>query len=103
MIINVDTVRGMNMESNNRNFDDIIEDYSATWFRAKIVDSENMYPLFTEWCKTDDSIRALKSLIDKILIDRINRSDATVCAVLQSMKVHITTGVEYGIIKDEED
>lgn len=98
MIMNVDTVRGMNMESNNRNFDDIIEDYGATWFRARIVDSENMYPLFTEWCKTGDSIRALKSLIDKI-----NRSDATVCAVLQSMKVHITKGVEYGIIEDEKD
>ena len=96
--MNVDTVRGMNMETSNRNFDDIIEDYSATWFRARIVDSENMCPLFTEWCKTGDSIRALKFLIDKI-----NRSGTTVCAVLQSMKVHITKGVEYGIIKDEED
>lgn len=98
MIINVDTVRDIIMETNNRSFDDVIEDYSATWFRARIVDSENMYPLFTEWCKTGDSISALNSLIDDI-----NRSDTTVCAVLQSMKVHITKGVEYGIIKDEED
>ena len=98
MIMNVDTVRGIIMGMNNRNFDDVIEDYSATWFRARIVDSENMYPLFTEWCKTGDSISALKWLIDKI-----NRSDTTVYAVLQSMKVHITKGVEYGIIKDEED
>lgn len=98
MIMNVDTVRGIIMGMNNRSFDDVIEDYSATWFRARIVDSENGYPLFTEWCKTGDSISALKSLIDKI-----NRSDTTVYAVLQSMKVHITKGVEYGIIKDEED
>ena len=98
MIMNVDTVRGIIMEMNNRSFDDIVEDYNATWFRAKIVDAENVYPLFTEWCKTGDSIRALKFVIDKI-----NRSDTTVYAVLQSMKVHITKGVEYGIIKDEED
>lgn len=98
MIINVDTVRGIIMGMNNRSFDDVMEDYSATWFRAKIVDAENIYPLFTEWCKTGDSIRALKFAIDKI-----NRSDTTVYAVLQSMKVHITKGVEYGIIEDEED
>lgn len=96
--MNVATVRGIIMGMNNRSFDDVIEDYSATWFRARIVDAENMYPLFTEWCKTGDSISALNSLIDDI-----NRSDTTVCAVLQSMKVHITKGVEYGIIKDEED
>lgn len=30
-------------------------------------------------------------------------SDTTLCARLQSMEVHITKGVEYGIIKDEED
>lgn len=98
MIMNVDTVRGMIMGTNNRSFDDVMEEYSATWFRAKIVDAENIYPLFTEWCKTGDSIRALKFVIDKI-----NRSDTTVYAVLQSMKVHITKGVEYGIIEDEED
>lgn len=98
MIMNVDTVRGIIMGMNNRSFDDVIEDYSATWFRARIVDSENMYPLFTEWCKTGDSISALNSLIDDI-----NRSATTLCAALQSMKVHIIKGVEYGIIKDEED
>lgn len=98
MIINVDTVRGIIMGMNNRSFDDVIEDYSATWFRARIVDSENMYPLFTEWCKTGDSISALNSLIDDI-----NRSTTIFCATLQSMEVHITKGVEYGIIEDEED
>ena len=86
------------MGMNNRSFDDVIEDYSATWFRARIVNTENGYPLFTEWCKTGDSIGALNSLIDNI-----NRSDTTLCAVLQSMKVHITKGVEYGIIEDEKD
>lgn len=86
------------MGMNNCSFDDIIEDYSATWFRAKIVDTENMYPLFTEWCKTGDSVSALNSLIDNI-----NRSDTTLCATLQSMKVHIIKGVEYGLIEDEED
>lgn len=98
MIIDVDTVRGIIMETNNRSFDDIIEDYSATWFRAKIVDTENMYPLFTEWCKGKDSVSALNSLIDNI-----NRFDTTLCAVLQSMKVRIIKGVEYGIIEDEKD
>ena len=99
MIINVDTVRGIIMEMNNRRFDDIVEDYSAAWFRAKIVDTENMYPLFTEWCKGGDSISALNSLIDNI-----NHSDATTTlyASLQSMKVHVTKGVEYGIIEDEK-
>ena len=96
--MNVDTVRGIIMGMNNRSFDDVIEDYSATWFRARIVDSENGHPLFTEWCKTGDSISALKFVIDKI-----NRYDTTVCAVLQSMKAHITKGVEYGIIEDEKD
>ena len=86
------------METNNRSFDDIIEDYGATCLRAKIVDTANMYPLFTEWCKGGDSISALNSLIDNI-----NRSDTTLCAVLQSMKVHIIKGVEYGIIEDEKD
>lgn len=86
------------MGMNSRSFDDIIEDYSTTWFRAKITDTENMYPLFTEWCKCGDSISALNSLIDTI-----NRSNTTLCAVLQSMKVHITKGVEYGIIEDEKD
>lgn len=98
MIINVDTVRGMNMEMNNRSFNDIIEDYSTTWFRARITDITNKYPLFTEWCKNGDSIGALNSLIDTI-----NRSDTTLCAALQSMKVHITKGVEYGIIENEKD
>lgn len=97
--MNVDTVRGMNMEkTSNRSFDDIVEDYSATWFRARIVDAENMYPLFTEWCKTGDSISALKSLVNDI-----NRSNTTLYASLQRMKVRITKGVEYGIIEDEED
>lgn len=98
MIINVDTVRGIVMGMNNRSFDDIVEDYSATWFRAEIIDAENIYPLFTEWCKTGDSISALNSLVNDI-----NRSDTTVSASLQKMKVHITKGVEYGIIEDEED
>lgn len=98
MIMNVDTVRGIIMGMNNRSFDDVIEDYSATWFRARIVDSENEYPLFTEWCKTGDSISALNSLIDDI-----NRSATTLFAALQSMEVHITKGVEYGIIEDEKD
>lgn len=89
-------MKGITMEMNNRSFDDIEEDYSATWFRARIVDIENPYSLFTEWCKTGDSISALNSLIDDI-----NRSDTTFCAVLQSMKVHITKGVEYGIIEEE--
>ena len=84
------------METNNRSFNDIIEDYSTTWFRARIIDSENGYPLFTEWCKSGDSISALNSLIDDI-----NRSDTTLCAALQSMKVHITKGVECGIIENE--
>lgn len=98
MIISVDTVRGMNMEMNNRSFDDIIEEYSATWFRARIVDTAYMYPIFTEWCKTGDSINALNSLVNDI-----NRSDTTVFASLERMKVHITKGVEYGIIEDEKD
>ena len=86
------------MGMNNRSFDDIIEECSATWFRARIVDTAYMYPIFTEWCKGGDSVSALNSLIDNI-----NRSDTTLCAVLQSMKVHITKGVEYGIIEDEKD
>lgn len=85
------------MGMNNRSFDDIIEDYGATWFRARIVDSVNMYPIFTEWCKGGDSVSALNSLIDNI-----NRSDTTFYAVLQSMKVRITKGVEYGIIEDKK-
>lgn len=98
MIINVDTVRGMIMGTNNRSFDDIIEEYSATWFRAEIVDAEHVYPIFTEWCKTGDSISALK-----LLVNDINRSDTTISALLQKMKVRIIKGVEYGIIEDEED
>lgn len=86
------------MEVNNRSFDDIVEDYSAIWFRAKIVDTKNMYILFTGWCKGNNSIGALNSLVDNI-----NRSDTALRAVLQSMKVHVTKGVEYGIIEDEED
>lgn len=96
MIINVDTVRGIIMGMNNRSFDDIIEDYSATWVRARIVDIENPYSLFTEWCKTGASISALNSLVDDI-----NRSDTRFCARLQSMKVKVTKGVEYGIIEEE--
>lgn len=86
------------MEMKSLSFDDVIEDYSATWFRARIVDTEHIYPLFTEWCKTGDSISALNTLIDDI-----NRSDTTIHASLQRMKVHVTKGVEYGIIEDEED
>ncbi len=96
MIINVDTVRGIIMGMNDRSFDDIVEDYSATWFRARIVGIENPYPLFTKWCKTGDSIDALNSLIDDI-----NRSNTKFCARLQSMEVHVTKGVEYGIIEEE--
>lgn len=86
------------MVMNNRSFDDIIEEYSATWFRARIVDTEYMYPIFTEWCKTSDSINALNSLVNDI-----NRSDTTISASLERMKVRITKGVEYGIIEDEKD
>lgn len=77
MIIDVGTVRGMIMEMNNRSFDDIIEDYGAAWFRAGIVDAENICSLFAEWCKDADSIGALDSLIDDM-----NRSDTTFYAVL---------------------
>lgn len=86
------------MEMKNLTFDDVMEDYSAIWFRARIVDTEHMYPLFTEWCKTDDSLSALKALMDDI-----NRSDTTIHASLQRMKVHIIKGVEYGIIEHEKD
>ncbi len=96
--MNVDTVRGMNMETNNRSFDDVIEEYSATWFRASIVNAEHMCPIFTEWCKTGDSISALKSLVNDI-----NRSNTTLYASLQRMKVRITKGIEYGIIEDEKN
>ena len=96
--MNVDTVRGIIMGMNNRSFDDVIEEYSATWFRASIADTAYMYPIFTEWCKTADSINALNSLVNDI-----NRSDTTLSASLQSMKVRITKGVEYGIIEDKED
>ena len=86
------------MEMKNLNFDDVMEDYSATWFRARIVDTEHMYPIFTEWSKTGDSISALNSLVNDI-----NRSDTTISASLERMKVRIITGVEYGIIKQKKD
>lgn len=86
------------MGMNNRSFDDIIEDYGATWFRASIVDTENMYTIFTEWSETGDSISALKALVDNI-----NCSHTKVRAYLQSMRVHIIKGVEYGIIEGEKD
>lgn len=86
------------MEMKSLSFDDVIEDYSSTWFRAEIIDAEHVYPIFTEWCKTGDSISALNSLVNDI-----NRSDTTVSALLQSMKVHIVKGVEYGIIEDKKD
>ena len=86
------------MEMKNLNFDDVMEDYSAIWFRARIVDTEHMYPIFTEWCKSGDSISALNSLVNDI-----NRSDATISASLERMKVRIITGVEYGIIEHKKD
>lgn len=86
------------MEMKNLSFDDVMEDYSSIWFRARIVDTERIYPIFTEWCKTGDSISALNSLVNDI-----NRSDTTISASLQRMKVHIIKGVEYGIIEDKED
>ena len=94
--MNVDTVRGIIMEMNNRSFDEIIGEYSVTWVRAEIVDTAISYPLVTEWCKDENSISVLDSLIDDI-----NRSDTTLRASRQSMEVCVTKGVKYGIIKDE--
>lgn len=99
MIINVDTVRGMNMEMNSQNFDKIDSDYVVKWHRAKIFAEGMCYPIFTEWC---EDLPALQNL--RTLVKCINESkDNNMSASIQCMDVNIIRGMIYGLVEDEEE
>ena len=99
MIINVDTVRGMNMEMNSQNFDKIDSDYVVKCHRAKIFAEGMCYPIFTEWW---EDLPALQNL--RTLVKCINESkDNNMSASIQCMDVNIIRGMIYGLVEDEEE
>ena len=97
--MNMDTVRGMNMEMNSQNFDKIDSDYVVKWYRAKIFAEGMCYSIFTEWCKDLPASRNLRTLVRCINESKDNNMSASI----QCMDVHVIKGVIYGLVEDEEN
>ena len=99
MIINVDTVRGIIMEMNNLSFNDIEEQYDETWYRLRIVDVVTKAIVFTEWQRTYPNIQQLKRMRRQLL----DSDDIDLIAYLESMKVKVIKGAQYGRIENADD
>lgn len=102
--MNVDTVRGMNMEMNSQNFDKIDSDYVVKWYRAKIFAEGMRYPIFTEWCEDLPDSQNLRTLVRCINESKDNNMSASIMsASIQCMDVNVVRGMIYGLVEDEED
>lgn len=99
MIINVDTVRGMNMETKNLNFDEIASEYMTMRYRAFFYVPGHEY-IFTDWYYDREELNALKTLCS---IVRKSGAVEDVDGYIQSQQVVLAKAVRIvGDIENEE-
>lgn len=97
--MNVDTVRGMNMELKNLNFDEIVSQYTTTRYRAYFY-IPGFHYIYTDWYYNKDGLKALQ-----ILCSIVRKSDVVSdsAAYIQSQQVVVAKAVRIGgDIKNEK-
>lgn len=93
MITDVDTVRGMNMELKNLNFDEIVSQYTTTRYRALFYVPGHEY-IYTDWYYGKSGLDALQTL---------RNIAEDVDGYIQSQQVVVTKAVRIvGDIENEE-
>lgn len=96
MIMNVDTVRGMNMELKNLSFDEIVSEYTTMRYRAYFYISGHEC-IYTDWYYGGDGMEAVQALCD------IVRKSGDSVACIQSQQVVVAKAVRIdGDIENEE-
>jgi len=99
MIINVDTVRGMNMELKNLNFDEIVAQYTTTRYRAYFFIPGYDY-IYTDWYYGKSGLDALQTLRNIVCKSDVVEDSA---GYIQSQQVVVAKAVRIGgDIKNEE-
>lgn len=99
MIMNVDTVRGMNMDLKNLNFDEIASEHMTLRYRAFFYVPGHEY-IFTDWYYDREGFNALKTLCN---IVRKYGAVEDVDGYIQSQQVVVTKAVRIvGDIENEE-
>lgn len=107
MIMNVDTVRGIIMETKNLNFDEIASEYMTLRYRAFFYVPGHEY-IFTDWYYDREGLNALKTLCS--IVRKSNTKDAAAAyvqdipaAYIQSQQVVVTKAIRIvGDIENEE-
>ena len=107
MIINVDTVRGMNMETKNLNFSEIISEYTTTRYRAYFYIPGYEY-IYTDWYYGKDGMEAVQTLCDIVRKSNAKNTEAAYvqdipAAYIQSQQVVVAKAIRIsGDIENEE-
>ena len=97
--MNVDTVRGMNMEMKNLNFDEIVSQYTTTRYRAYFSVPGYDY-IYTDWYYGKSGLDALQTLRNIVCKSDVVE-DST--GYIQSQQVVIAKAVRIGgDIENEE-
>ena len=99
MIINVATVRGMNMELKNLNFDEIVSQYTTTRYRAYFFIPGYDY-IYTDWYYGKSGLDALQTLRNIVCKSDVVEDSA---GYIQSQQVVVAKAVRIGgDIENEE-
>lgn len=99
MIINVDTVRGIIMETKNLNFDEIVSQYTTTRYRAYFFIPGYDY-IYTDWYYGKSGLDALQTLRNIVCKSDVVEDSA---GYIQSQQVVVAKAVRIGgDIENEE-
>lgn len=97
--MNVDTVRGMNMEMKNLNFDEIVSQYTTTRYRAYFFIPGYDY-IYTDWYYGKSGLDALRTLRNIVCKSEVVEDSA---GYIQSQQVVVAKAVRIGgDIENEE-
>ena len=89
MIMNVDTVRGIIMELNNLNFDEIVSQYTTVRYRAYFYIPGYDY-IYTEWYYGKSGLNVLKILCNIVCKSDVVKDSA---GYIQSQQVVVAKAV----------
>lgn len=99
MIMNVDTVRDMNMDLKNLNFDEIVSQYTTTRYRAYFFIPGYDY-IYTDWYYGKSGLDALQTLRNIVCKSDVVEDSA---GYIQSQQVVVAKAVRIGgDIENEE-
>lgn len=97
--MNVDTVRDMNMDLKNLNFDEIVSQYTTTRYRAYFFIPGYDY-IYTDWYYGKSDLDALQTLRNIVCKSDVVEDSA---GYIQSQQVVVAKAVRIGgDIKNEE-